>query len=134
VINHVHVDNLLDGVLLAIQKRAGGEAFTITDGLASSCKDYFGYVARMAGKQSLPALPAWLVFGLIAFSTRLWRLFGRKFPASAAATHFLMRKNTYSIEKAQRVLGYAPRITLEQGMRNIAEEMRRTLGRQSNIQ
>ena len=129
VINHVHVDNLLDGVFLAIEKRAGGEAFTISDGIATRCKDYFGVVAHMAGKRSLPALPAWLVFVLIAFSTRLWRLFGGKFPASAAATHFLMRKHTYSIEKAQRVLGYAPRITLEQGMREIAKEMRRTSDR-----
>lgn len=125
-INHVHVDNLLDGVFLAIEKSAGGEAFTISDGVATSCKDYFGHVARMAGKHSLPTLPAPLVFGLIALSTWIWRLFGKKFPASAAATHFLMRQHTYSIDKARRVLGYEPRIRLEQGMRDIADQLRST--------
>lgn len=123
VINHVHVDNLLDGVFLAIEKRAGGEAFTISDGVATSCKDYFAYVARMAGKHSLPTLPAPLVFLLIALGTWVSRFFGRKFPASAAATHFLMRRNAYSIEKAQRMLGYAPRITLENGMRDVANQL-----------
>lgn len=129
VINHVHVDNLLDGVFLAIEKRAGGEAFTISDGVATSCKDYFAYVARIAGKRWVPTLPAALVFLLIALSTKLWRLFGRKFPASAAATHFLMRRNAYSIKKAQRILGYAPRITLQDGMHEIAATLTAKSGR-----
>lgn len=129
VINHVHVDNLLDGVFLALEKKTGGEAFTISDGVATSCKDYFAYVARMAGKRSLPTLPAPFVFGLIALSTRLWRLFGGRFPASASATHFLMRRNAYSIEKARRVLGYEPRITLEQGMHEIAAQLQQTSDR-----
>lgn len=124
VINHVHVDNLLDGVFLALEKNAGGEAFTISDGIATSCSEFFGHVAKMAGKRSIPTLPAFIVFALIAISVRLWRLFGARFPASAAATRFLMRKNRYSIAKAQRVLGYQPRVTLEQGMREVSAALK----------
>jgi nucleoside-diphosphate-sugar epimerase len=119
VINHVHVDNLLDGVFLAIDQKAGGDIYNLSDGIATSCKDYFQYIAEMAGKRSLPTLPAPLVFGLIAVSSLLWRLFGKKFPASAAATYFLMRRHRYSIEKAQTALGYEPRISLDQGMAEI---------------
>lgn len=123
VINHVHVDNLLDGVFLAIEKNAGGEIFAITDGLATSCREFFGHVAKIAGKRSIPTLPAPIVFALIAISVWLWRLFGSRFPASAAATRFLMRQNRYSIAKAQRVLGYQPRIKLDAGMQAIATEL-----------
>ena len=120
VINHVHVDNLLDGIFLALEKNVGGEVFNISDGVATSCREFFGPVAKMAGKRSIPTLPAILVFVLIAISVQLWRLFGSRFPASAAATRFLMRRNRYSIAKAQRVLGYQPRVTLDAGMRAIA--------------
>jgi len=119
VINHVHVDNLLDGVFLAIEKNAGGEVFAITDGVDTSCREYFAHVAAINGKKHIPTLPAFMVFALIAISERLWRLFGSRFPASAAATRFLLRKNRYSIAKAQRMLGYQPRVTLEQGMQMI---------------
>ena len=125
VINHVHVDNLLDGVFLAIEQQAGGEIFNLSDGVATSCRDYFGHVARIAGKRAPPSLPAPLLFALIAISSRLWRWFGGRFPASAAATRFLMRKNRYSIAKAQQKLGYQPRIGLEQGMNAIAAERAR---------
>ena len=123
VINHVHVDNLLDGVFLAIEQNAGGEIFNLTDGVASSCRDYFDRVAALQGRKPPASLPAPLLFALVAFSALLWRLVGRRFPASAAATRFLMRRHRYSIAKARQRLGYAPRIDLDSGMRGIAAEL-----------
>jgi nucleoside-diphosphate-sugar epimerase len=49
-------------------------------------------------------------------------LLGRKPPASAAAIRFLMRRGRCSIDEARRVLGYAPRIALEQGMRAVMKQ------------
>ncbi|MDM4769518.1 NAD(P)-dependent oxidoreductase [Solimonas sp. SE-A11] len=124
VINHVHVDNLLDGVFLALDKNAGGECFTISDGVATPCSEFFGHHARMLGRGSVPTAPGGLLIALVGTLAWLYRLAGRKPPASAAGIHFLRRRGAYSIDKARRVLGYAPRVTLEEGMRGVATQLR----------
>ena len=124
VINHVHVDNLLDGVFLALEKSAGGECFTISDGVATPCAEFFGHHARMLGRSSVPTAPGGLLILLVGVLAGLYRLFGRKPPASAAGIHFLRRRGAYSVEKARRVLGYAPRISLEEGMRGVARDLK----------
>ncbi len=116
VINHVHVDNLIDGIVLALERNASGEAFTITDGMATPCRSFFAWHARIAGKP-LRSAPSWLLMGLIGVLAAGARVLGRKPPASAAAIRFLMRRGRYSIDKAQRVLGYVPRIDLDSGLR-----------------
>ena len=120
VINHVHVDNLIDGVLLALQHDAIGEAFTISDGVATPCSEFYRTHARIAGKPPVATLPAWLLVPMIALLALACRLIGRKPPATPQAIRFLQRRGMYSIAKAQRQLGYAPRIALAQGMAEIA--------------
>lgn len=124
LINHVHVDNLLDGVFLALQTTATGEAYTISDGVATPCHTFYAWHARIAGRPRLMSLPAWLLRPLVGAMAGLYRLLGRKPPASAAGLEFLLRRGRYSIAKAQRVLGYQPRIGLQEGMDAIEREWR----------
>jgi nucleoside-diphosphate-sugar epimerase len=124
VINHVHVDNLIDGVLLALQKDATGEAFTISDGVATPCATFYATHARIAGKSAVPTLPAWLMVPMIALLALACRLIGRKPPATPQAIRFLRRRGAYSIDKARRVLGYEPRVGLDDGMREIEARLR----------
>ena len=122
VINHVHVDNLLDGVFLAIDKATGGDIFNITDGIATPCHEFFIWHARMAGKTKVPAVPSWALTAFLTASKPMFSRLGLAPLASAAAIKFLLRRERYSIEKARQVLGYEPRISLEDGMRAIAAE------------
>lgn len=119
VINHVHVDNLIDGVVLAVDHDAIGEAFNITDGVATRCDAFFAPHARLAGVRRVPALPTWAVMLLMRLSQPWWRLRGQTPPASPTALRFLLRRHRYSIAKAQARLGYQPRIDLEQGMQQM---------------
>ena len=119
VINHVHVDNLLDGVFLALERNATGEAFTISDGVATPCREFYATHARIAGRASVPMLPGWMLQVMVGVMALLYRLVGRKPPATPAAIAFLRRRGAYSIDKARRVLGYAPRISLHAGMAEI---------------
>lgn len=119
VINHVHVDNLIDGVMLAVDHDAIGEAFNITDGVATRCDAFFAPHARLAGVRRVPALPTWAVMLLMRLSKPWWRLRGQTPPASPTALRFLLRRHRYSIAKAQARLGYQPRIDLEQGMQQM---------------
>lgn len=123
VINHVHVDNLIDGVLLAFEHSgAGGEAYNITDGVATPCKTFFQYHATMAGRP-LMRLPAPLLIALVGIMEAAAGLLGQSPPASRAGIRFLQRRHRYSTEKARNMLGYRPRISLDDGMADIAQRL-----------
>lgn len=123
VINHVHVDNLLDGIFLAIEKAQGGSVFNLSDGVATPCHAFFAYHAKMAGKKRVPAMPAWALNAFLAASAPALKLLGQKPLASPAAMKFLLRRHRYSIAKAQRELGYTPNISLADGMADIARSL-----------
>lgn len=131
VINHVHVDNLLDGVFLALEKDTIGEVFTITDGVATPCRKFFSFHASIAGKALIPLLPTWALAGFMRASLPLWKLRHVAPPASAEGIRFLLRRHRYSIAKARRVLGYEPRISLEQGMHAIMVQARQSQSTQN---
>ncbi len=110
-------------MLLALQHDAIGEAFTISDGVATPCATFYQTHARIAGKPPVATLPAWLLVPMIALLALACRLIGRKPPATAQAIRFLQRRGHYSIDKARRVLGYQPRISLAQGMAAIERQL-----------
>jgi len=118
--NHVHVENLLDGIMLLVERDAVGRAFNVTDGAETTFADYFGRLARIAGRRGLPSIPApaaKLAFGALARGARLVR---KRAPAQPAAVDFVTRPHPYSIARITRDVGYAPRVTLDAGMAELA--------------
>ncbi|HSW13297.1 MAG TPA: hypothetical protein VLI06_10695, partial [Solimonas sp.] len=73
----------------------------------------------------VPTAPGALLIAMVRLTGLFYRLLRRKPPASAAGIRFLQRRGAYSIAKAQRLLGYTPKIGLEQGMRGVAAELER---------
>jgi nucleoside-diphosphate-sugar epimerase len=122
--NHVHVDNLLDAVFLALERGAAGQAFNVTDGVETSFADYFGRLARMLGRSGLPSAPCALVRRGFAIAGRAGAWIGLRLPVSPAAVDFVCRPYAYSIARARHVLGYEPRISLEQGMAEVERALR----------
>lgn len=121
IMNHVFIDNLTDGIVLALQGDHTGEAFNISDGVGTTFRDFFGYYAKMIGWRPLMSLPGSLVRrGIIAtnFVFRLLRIPPQVYPDFV---DFVTRTNTYSVEKAANKLGYRPAVDLEEGMRRTAE-------------
>jgi nucleoside-diphosphate-sugar epimerase len=124
-ITPVYVDNLVDGVVLAADsEEAVGEIFTITDGHAVRTLDFFGRYAAMLGKGPLRTMPAPLVAGFATVAGSALRAFGQDTELSAASVAYISRHGTYSIEKARRMLGYEPKIDLDEGMRRTEEWLR----------
>lgn len=119
VINHVHVDNLIDAVFLAFEKPVAGLAFNVTDGVATPCHQFFAYHAEWANRRLLK-LPAALLMGMVKAGQLGASLIGKPAPASPAGIRFLQRKHRYSITKAEQLLGYQPNINLNTGMTALA--------------
>jgi nucleoside-diphosphate-sugar epimerase len=117
IINHVYVDNLIDGIFLAAEKESYGEAFNITDGCKTTWQQFYSQLAEIAGEPQPISMPA------LAMKTAAKTL-GKQRGIFPEAVDFLARSNTYSIKKANRVLGYQPRIDLKEGMAKTAAWLR----------
>jgi nucleoside-diphosphate-sugar epimerase len=124
-IGPVYIDNLVDGVTLAASSPdAVGEIFTIADGYAIEIGEFFGRYAQMLGKGRIRTLPAPLARTIAAAGGRIEKRLGRDTEMSAASMDYLTKRGAYSIEKARRVLGYEPKVSLDEGMRRCEEWLR----------
>jgi nucleoside-diphosphate-sugar epimerase len=117
IFSPLYVDNLVDAIELACDRdEAAGEVFTISDGIGITCREFFGRYSRMLGKQPPPALPSLAAAGLAAVPEAAAKIGGVHTDYRRDSLRPLARPGTYSIAKARRILGYEPRIGLDEGM------------------
>ena len=118
LVNTGYIDNFVNGVLLALSSPAAvGETFNICDGVTTTYRDFYMRYAAMLGKASLPTVPAFLARGAATSPGRwLRRLMGKQ-PPGPWSVHFRFNPSRFSIDKASRLLGYTPSISLDEGMR-----------------
>ncbi|MGI8580354.1 MAG: NAD-dependent epimerase/dehydratase family protein, partial [Solirubrobacteraceae bacterium] len=117
VFSPVYIENLLDGLLLAAGAPEGaGEVFTLGDGVGVSSRDFFGHYFRMLARRGPLCVPTGVAVAAASAVSAGARVRGVPTEVNATTMRYLARRGTYSIEKARRVLGYEPRIGLEEGM------------------
>jgi nucleoside-diphosphate-sugar epimerase len=127
VFSPVYIDDLVDGIVIAGSSSAAiGQIFSLTGAEKPSCAEYFSYIARMAGKSGVRTLstPAANLVSDLGGSAA--RLLGRKSELGRNTVRMLSRRAGYSITKAQRLLGYQPRVTLAEGMQRVERWLRDT--------
>lgn len=113
----VYVDDLADGVVRATaHEAAAGQVFTIAGPRGVRCDEYFGHLYRMLGRRGPVGLPTPVAVGLAEAADRANRLRGRVTEVNAISMRYFTRTGTYSIAKARTVLGYDPRVDLDEGM------------------
>ncbi len=118
IFSGVYVDDLVDGVLLAASHPdAAGQVFTLGPAAPATTREFFGHYFRMLGKRGPICLPTPPAVALAAAADRVERLRGNRTEVNAASMRYLARNGGYSIEKARRVLGYEPAVSLDEGMR-----------------
>lgn len=117
VFSPVYIENLIDGIVLAAgSPQAAGQVFTLTDGAPATCREFFGHYCRMLGRHGPTGLPTELAVALAAGASAAARVRGIATEANPSTVRYLARRGTYSIEKARRLLGFAPQIDLTEGM------------------
>ena len=108
----VYIDNLCDLLILcAVRPQAAGEAFNAVDPPVS-WGQFFGYYAKMSAKKPR-RLPLALA-RLIVLANRLLNLGLR---ITNDRLNYYQTKTVYPTDKAARLLDYAPRIDIDEGMR-----------------
>ncbi|PYV09860.1 MAG: hypothetical protein DMG23_09540 [Acidobacteria bacterium] len=116
-LNYVYIDNLVDAIFLACEDdRALGDAFIVNDG-ATTWREFFGAMARMAGKNSLRSVPLWAGKFWAHYRNFLAAIRGETFRIHPNALGFLASRAVYRQTRLEKELGYRPRVGLEEGLR-----------------
>jgi nucleoside-diphosphate-sugar epimerase len=114
----IYVDDLADGIMAAAaSKHAAGEVVTISGGIGMQTKDFFGYYARMLGRDGVPTVPTGVALAAAAAQDQIARVRRRVNEVTPNGVRYLARRGTYDISKARDLLGWAPAVDPDEGMR-----------------
>jgi nucleoside-diphosphate-sugar epimerase len=117
-VHPVYIDDLIDGLLLAGSDLGRGETFLLSGPGDLSLRDWVGEMARAAGQSPprwmIPARPVYVAAALCEF---LCRPFGIVPPLNRTRLGFFLNHRSYDLAKARTLLGYEPRISVEEGTR-----------------
>lgn len=119
------VDNTVDAILLAMQQdQAVGEVFTVVDDGEITQREYLRR-CRQATGDPRPVVPVPFAFfllpvGMIRLAARLGLIRKKHLPSryALASKYYSLR---FSSEKARRLLGWQPQVSLEEGLRRTFE-------------
>lgn len=114
-----HVDNVAEGLLLAAARGTAGEAYFVTDGEPVVFRDF---ITRLLATRGIEApersVPAWLAGLGATFAEGTWRVLGLRGspPLTRLAVWLASLECTIDISKASRDLGYAPVVSVDEGL------------------
>jgi len=125
MMNHVYIENLMEGIWLSINQNSKFNIFNITDGQRTTTKEYFTEVAQLIQIKKLPSLPLWVMRILANFNEWIYAPFKKVPPLNSSSLNFLTRKNSFSIDRARSELGYKPKYNLSSAMKKIKVDLER---------
>lgn len=120
-----YVDNVVDAMLLAYDapRETLGQTYNITNGEPSLLRDVFRELfALLDVPLKIRNVSYPVVYGAAAFMEAVYRLLPMlgEPPLTRYSVGVLARSQTLDITKAREKLGYAPRISLPEGLRRFA--------------
>jgi len=119
----VYIDDLVEGFLLALdRKEAAGETFIIAGPRSVSQDDLAHEVAKATGGSVWPFhIPAWPIQRLGDVVEAICVPLGIEPPIHRRRVDFWVKNRSFSIEKARRLLGYAPKVDVAEGIARTAQ-------------
>jgi nucleoside-diphosphate-sugar epimerase len=114
----VYIDDLVAGFLLALERpEAVGEAFIIAGPRYVSQDELARLIAEATGGSVLPfRVPAWPLLAAGAACEALCVPLGIEPPLHRRRVDFWVKSRAFTTEKAQRLLGYEPKVDLAEGL------------------
>ena len=114
----VYVDDLIRGIDLAVRHPdAAGEIFNLSCEGYITTKEYFAPHYQWLGKKGPMLVSTKVALRVSAIASKVADLMGNLNEASPATVAQLATKSWFSIRKAERILGWKPEISFEEGMK-----------------
>ncbi len=117
-----HIDNVVEGTLLAAEKGRGGEVYYLSDGEPIEFRRFLTQVLATQGMVPPDkSLPRWLAWRLAQVCEGLWSLLGLKNPPPITrfTVAIIGQEVTINDAKARRELGYTGHVSRETGLTGI---------------
>lgn len=113
----IYIDDLVRGIALAVEcPQASGEIFNLSCQGYITSKEFFSHHYSWLNKRGPMLVSTRTALIAASIATKIANLTGSINEASTATVAQLSTKSWFSIAKAQRVLGWAPEVLLEEGM------------------
>ena len=114
----IYIDDLVRGIAMATSHPdAAGEIFNLSCEGYMSTKDYFAPHYQWLGKKKPMLVSTKLALRVSAIASKVADLMGNLNEASPSTVMQLATKSWFSIQKAERVLGWRPEVSFEDGMK-----------------
>lgn len=116
-----HIANLVHAIELSLTKGNGGQAYFILDDGVRPMKEIISAIAATQDV-TLPdrSVPSWLADTVAGVMETTWRTFNLKGePLTRFAAMIMSRDSVLIDAKARREMGYAPVISVEEGLRQL---------------
>lgn len=118
-----HVANVCEGAILAAEKGRGGEVYFITDGKPVEFRWFLTEVLKTQGLTApTKNFPRWLAWPAAAVAEAMWRTLKLKGPPTATKIAVALMGQTVTVkdDKARRELGYVGKMSMDQGLAEMA--------------
>ena len=129
LVDLVCAENAALALRLCMEKEeALGQAYNITNGepklVTDLAEEMFTALGTKAKYIKLPFMPVYAAAGMLEAVWKLLRIYDKAPPVTRINVCTLGRSQIFSIEKARRELGYEPRVSLSEMIREYAEDYR----------
>ena len=117
----VHIDDVIEALILALKKEAENEIFNIADGDPKTYGEIYEEICRALGakmtEKKIPVLAALLY-------AKIMEIAGKSdVTTRTSSIRRLVRNRIVDISKARSVLGYEPKVSFEEGIRRTIKEL-----------
>jgi len=114
-----HIDNLVHGAKLILERGTGGEAYFVTDGEVRSFREFLPQLMSAYGVElGDKSMPSAIVRPIASLVEAIWRTFKLSStpPITRHAIDLMCCDCTLDISKIKQQLGYKPVLSVEQGL------------------
>jgi len=118
----IHVDDAVEGLLLAADKGRTGEVYLLTNQESLPFDKIRKILQQALAIKRFPLyVPEWAALFVASLSEKIFPVIGKTPPVSRKNIESTLADRVFSIEKAKKELGFHPRVNPEIGLRETVE-------------